>query len=51
MRDEDLERAILQRDVTAICCLVFEGNPPILKSGFRTETGLWGLKPIFDSMD
>lgn len=43
-RDEDLARAIRQRDVKAVVEMMFEGNPPVLKPGFKTETDLWDFK-------
>jgi hypothetical protein len=43
-RDEDIARAIRQRDLHAIVTLFFDGNPPSLRTGFRTETPLWDYK-------
>ena len=43
-RDEELEKAIRQRDLKTIVSLMFEGNPPELKPGFKTETELWDYK-------
>jgi tetratricopeptide (TPR) repeat protein len=43
-RDEDILKAIRQKDVQAIISLFFEGNPPATRSGFRTETELWDYK-------
>ena len=43
-RDEELARAIRQRDVRAAIALVFEGHAPVVKTGFRTEGELWDFK-------
>lgn len=43
-RDEDLTRAIRQRDVPALMKLMFEGDPPRPKTGFRTEGRAWDFK-------
>lgn len=41
---EDIARAIKLRDVSSIVPLIFTGNPPLVKSGFRYETELWDYK-------
>src|SRR6267142_4104347 len=43
-RDEDLARAIRQRDITSFVRIMFDGNPPTVRSGYRTETELWDFK-------
>ena len=43
-RDEDIARAIRQKDVNSIVRLMLEGDPPSVRSGFRTETELWDYK-------
>ncbi len=43
-RDEDIARAIRQRDVGAIGTMMFDGTPPSIREGFRTETVLWDFK-------
>jgi tetratricopeptide (TPR) repeat protein len=43
-RDDDLARAIRQRDIQAVVKMMFDGNPPQLKTGFKTETELWDFK-------
>jgi hypothetical protein len=43
-RDEDLARAIRQRDVGAILRMMFVGNPPQIRPGYNTETNLWDYK-------
>ena len=43
-RGDDLAHAIRERDVSVIIRLMFEGNPPILRPGFGSETELWDFK-------
>lgn len=43
-RNADIQRAIKQRDVGAVTTLMFEGSPPVVRSGFRTECELWDYK-------
>lgn len=43
-RDDDLAKAVRQRDIGAVVRMMFEGNPPSVKSGYRTETELWDFK-------
>jgi hypothetical protein len=43
-RDEDLARAIRQRDVESIVRWMFDSAAPSVRSGFRTETELWDFK-------
>lgn len=43
-RNEEIERAIRQRDIDGIVSLVFEGNIPRVRPGFSTETELWDFK-------
>jgi hypothetical protein len=44
MAFEDLKRAIQQRDVNFIARLMFEGSPPVVRTGFRTETEFFEYK-------
>jgi len=44
MSFDDLKRAIRQRDANLIRCLVFEGNPPVVRAGFRIETECFDYK-------
>ena len=42
---QTLERTIATKDVSSIVRLMFDRNDtPIVKSGFRTESDLWGYK-------
>lgn len=43
-RDEELAKAIRQKDVAAICQMLFEGQPPRPRTGFNTEAELWDFK-------
>ncbi len=43
-RNEEIARAIRQRDVDAIVALMFETGRPEPRAGFRTETDLWDFK-------
>jgi hypothetical protein len=43
-RNEEIARAIRQRDVDAIAGLMFVGGRPELRPGFSTETDLWDFK-------
>jgi tetratricopeptide (TPR) repeat protein len=43
-RDDELARAIRQRDIAAIKALMFEARGPIPRSGFRSEAALWDFK-------
>ena len=43
-RNKDLEKAIKQRDLESVSALMFEGNPPVVRHGFRTESDLWDYK-------
>lgn len=43
-RDEDLARAIRQRDITSVVRMMFAANPPTIRTGYRTETELWDFK-------
>ncbi len=44
MNPDDLAHAIRIRDAAAIRQLLFEGDPPRVRSGARTETELWDFK-------
>ena len=44
MSYDDLQRAIRQRDAAVIVRLMFEGSPPIVRSGYRTETEFFDYK-------
>ena len=43
-RDEDVARAIRQRDLESLMRLMFEGSPPTPRTGFRTESEFWDFK-------
>jgi tetratricopeptide (TPR) repeat protein len=43
-RDEEVARAIRQRDLESVMRLMFTGDLPTPRSGFRTETELWDFK-------
>ena len=43
-RDQELSKAIAEKDIRAITRLFFAGSPPELRDGFRTETELWDFK-------
>lgn len=40
----ELQRAVCQRNAGAVVQLMFESAGPVLRQGFRTETGLWDFK-------
>ncbi|MDD5618122.1 MAG: NB-ARC domain-containing protein [Candidatus Omnitrophica bacterium] len=44
IRFDDIARAIKLRNASLIVPLIFAGNPPLVRSGFRTETELWDYK-------
>jgi tetratricopeptide (TPR) repeat protein len=44
VNSDDLAHAIRIRDAAAIRQLLFEGDPPRVRSGARTETELWDFK-------
>ena len=44
MNLESLADAIRRRDAAGVCELLFEGSPPRVRSGSRTETELWDFK-------
>lgn len=43
-RNNEIARAIRQRDIDALVALIFDEGKPELRSGFRTETDLWDFK-------
>lgn len=43
-RQDEIGRAIRQRDAGAVVRLIFAGDPPTVRSGFRTETEVWDFK-------
>jgi hypothetical protein len=43
-RDEEIARAIRQRDLESVMRLMFAGDPPVPRTGFKTETELWDFK-------
>ncbi len=43
-RDKDLEKAIKQRDLESVSALIFEGDTPVVRHSFRTESDLWDYK-------
>jgi len=51
VKPEDLAEAIRARDAGGVYRLLFEGAPPKVRSGARTETELWDYKariPVSD---
>ena len=44
MSRDDLIRAIRQKQIDLIGRMAFQGNPPVVKTGFLTETELWDFK-------
>ncbi len=43
-RNEEIERAIRQRDIDSIVALIFDSEGPRVRPGFSTETELWDFK-------
>jgi hypothetical protein len=43
-RDQELGRAIRQRDIELLTRLMFSGNSWEIRAGFRTETEFWDFK-------
>jgi len=43
-REIEIANAIRLRNVASIVSLMFEGNPPVPRVGFKTETELWDYK-------
>lgn len=43
-RNQDVAKAIRQKDIHSIVQIVFEHGMPVLRSGFRVETELWDFK-------
>jgi tetratricopeptide (TPR) repeat protein len=43
-RDEELARAIRQKDLATVVELIFDKNPPSVRTGFKTEGVLWDFK-------